>query len=917
MRLRAVVGQVGQVLEAGDGVPGVGVEDLGHPVDSAHGRQTLSRGWNTRPPTWCCGGMTLEGEYEPSPSEWVRDQVEKYEATGGQEANILRGNPEWPIVVITSKGAKSGKLRKNPVMRVEKDGVTPRSPRRAARPSTRPGTTTSSSTPRSTSRTAPSRTPTARGSPRARSAPSGGSARSRSTRRTPSTRRRPTARSRSSCSSASDATGVALSGPCARWTAVRRLVACPALARPPAARGRPRRRDPSRPRRRTRRATPRTSPTPTAGSPAPGGQLQNPAYLPALVAGSRRRRGVDQLLTQVASPTRLGAHPRQPGPRLERRQPAARRLGRDPRPGPAGRVHQPVRRAAARHRLPAAAGRARPVHRRAAARAVPRRGDHRGLGPGLGGHVRVARPGPRRARLRRAHLRRAGPGHQRDAPARGLAARTRCRSATRSRARVATAARACPSQQLSNFVVGTEDALDFFTSTPDAPLRATRSADGAEVDGVQPVLAAVRPLPRPAHGDAGPHHADRDHRALARRDRGLAGAGHRPPGRRPWWRSTSCQTGLDGRRRAGNEPVVPALAIQSEYGFTVSPWFLSGGSSLTPQPSPEGRTRAASARPGTTPGGSAGVDSMLVVPRASTHLEYTDIPLVLPGQPLRPGAHQRLRAALAGPLPQAPRQHRRPARQAVPLPRAGRRRRVGAGHASTATTLLSFYYCSAYSFAGAAYGRRHHRRRLLKRVPSCANGCDARDAGGTPLGAGRADDDPPGRWVAFLTLASIGLWAGFFGPIQVLLAQQAEAIDADSKKEILVVVLGLGAFVVGRLQPGLRRVLRPHHAAVGRRLPWVVGGAVGGALSLLVLSVADSVVGDGARLVRRAGDAQRDARRGHRDRARPGAGRAAAAGSAASSRSRRPSASSAAPASRRRPAASRPATSSPRRAARC
>ncbi|HEU5037954.1 MAG TPA: nitroreductase family deazaflavin-dependent oxidoreductase [Nocardioides sp.] len=67
--------------------------------------------------------MTLEGEYEPSPEQWVRDQVEKFEATNGQEANILRGHPEWPIVVITSKGAKSGKLRKNPVMRVEHDGV--------------------------------------------------------------------------------------------------------------------------------------------------------------------------------------------------------------------------------------------------------------------------------------------------------------------------------------------------------------------------------------------------------------------------------------------------------------------------------------------------------------------------------------------------------------------------------------------------------------------------------------------------------------------------------------------------------------------------------------------------------------------------------------------------------------------------
>lgn len=65
----------------------------------------------------------LEGEYEPNQQQWVRDQVAAYEASGGREANILRGNPDWPIVVITSRGAKSGKLRKNPVMRVEKDGV--------------------------------------------------------------------------------------------------------------------------------------------------------------------------------------------------------------------------------------------------------------------------------------------------------------------------------------------------------------------------------------------------------------------------------------------------------------------------------------------------------------------------------------------------------------------------------------------------------------------------------------------------------------------------------------------------------------------------------------------------------------------------------------------------------------------------
>jgi hypothetical protein len=64
-------------------------------------------------------GMQVAGEYEPSPAKWVRDQVEAYEASGGTEATTLRG---VPVVVVTSVGAKSGKVRKNPVMRVEHDG---------------------------------------------------------------------------------------------------------------------------------------------------------------------------------------------------------------------------------------------------------------------------------------------------------------------------------------------------------------------------------------------------------------------------------------------------------------------------------------------------------------------------------------------------------------------------------------------------------------------------------------------------------------------------------------------------------------------------------------------------------------------------------------------------------------------------
>ncbi|ANW16825.1 nitroreductase family deazaflavin-dependent oxidoreductase [Streptomyces clavuligerus] len=63
--------------------------------------------------------MPLEGEYEPSPAQWVRDQVELYESSGGAEGTTLRG---MPVVVLTTRGARSGKIRKSPLMRVEHGG---------------------------------------------------------------------------------------------------------------------------------------------------------------------------------------------------------------------------------------------------------------------------------------------------------------------------------------------------------------------------------------------------------------------------------------------------------------------------------------------------------------------------------------------------------------------------------------------------------------------------------------------------------------------------------------------------------------------------------------------------------------------------------------------------------------------------
>jgi deazaflavin-dependent oxidoreductase (nitroreductase family) len=63
--------------------------------------------------------MPLTGDYAPSTSAWARKQAERYEASGGTEANDLRGRP---IIVLTTIGARTGKLRKTALMRVEHDG---------------------------------------------------------------------------------------------------------------------------------------------------------------------------------------------------------------------------------------------------------------------------------------------------------------------------------------------------------------------------------------------------------------------------------------------------------------------------------------------------------------------------------------------------------------------------------------------------------------------------------------------------------------------------------------------------------------------------------------------------------------------------------------------------------------------------
>ena len=73
----------------------------------------------TARPVAYLGAMPLQGEYEPSPSDWARKQAERYEASGGTQATTVQGKP---VVVLTTRGNTSGKLRKTPLMRVEHGG---------------------------------------------------------------------------------------------------------------------------------------------------------------------------------------------------------------------------------------------------------------------------------------------------------------------------------------------------------------------------------------------------------------------------------------------------------------------------------------------------------------------------------------------------------------------------------------------------------------------------------------------------------------------------------------------------------------------------------------------------------------------------------------------------------------------------
>ena len=99
----------------------------------------------------------------------------------------------------------------------------------------------------------------------------------------------------------------------------------------------------------------------------------------------------------------------------------------------------------------------------------------------------------------------------------------------------------------------------------------------------------------------------------------------------------------------------------------------------------------------------------------------------------------------------------------------------------------------------------------------------------------------PRGWIVRLGLAGVGMCAGWFGPIQVLLGLQAAALTPDHKEATLSLVTGVGAFVSTAANPLAGAWSDRTTSRRGRRVPWVVGGTLVGAVGLALLAFADSV----------------------------------------------------------------------------
>lgn len=435
----------------------------------------------------------------------------------------------------------------------------------------------------------------------------------------------------------------------------------------------------------------------------PGGQLRNPAYLPALLQQGTEI-GVQQLLTQLANPTRLALTAGNvfPGWNVgnplradwERTRGRARKVAFTNKYGALlrGTVYRPLPGA----RDPYTGVRLRPPY----PGVVLTEGSVQGS---EGMYEWLAQDLAERGYVVLTYDVQ-GQGTSETLPHETANALPFCNPFATPRDGEMFGCPGVPFQQLSNFVVGTRNALGFFTSTPRRPYR-NFGAAGARVTPHNPYWRLFDRTPdrRTATPGRTTRIAIIGHSMGAAAVSKVQGTDRRVAAVVALDKLTGpSSTGpLDG---TGNQPVVPALAVQAEYGFTVAPWFLSGGSSLVPGPSPAGPDPMRERTTGFDAWRAAGVDSMLVVPRASTHLEFTDIPLVLPasryGQALTSVYVQRwldryLKHRGASPLLRRSYRYLEPVGHGTWRPVTLRRDR-----------LLSFYYCSAYAFRDGGRVRR-------------------------------------------------------------------------------------------------------------------------------------------------------------------------------------------------------------------
>lgn len=103
--------------------------------------------------------------------------------------------------------------------------------------------------------------------------------------------------------------------------------------------------------------------------------------------------------------------------------------------------------------------------------------------------------------------------------------------------------------------------------------------------------------------------------------------------------------------------------------------------------------------------------------------------------------------------------------------------------------------------------------------------------------------NPPARWVVAFVLATVATFVGWYGPLQILLAQQSAEFFADRKELVLALVTGIGAAVSMVANPLWGALSDRTTSRWGMRIPWVVGGAAGGAGGLVLLGLADSLAG--------------------------------------------------------------------------